>query len=253
MPPSNIPELIAHRGYAEAYPENTLPAFTAAIKAGARFLECDVQLSSDLVPVLFHDLTLKRQCRQRGKIRDYPLGRLLKFSAGFPKRFGDRFEEVRIATLAELVELLRSHPAVTPFIELKKNSLDDFGVEPVLDIVLEQLGEIRQRAVLISYEIRALHAAKRRGWPAVGVVLDSWGETRRPELVDLAPAYIFCSVRGLPTRGPLGFPGARLAVFEVSSPKAGLVLAGRGVELIETFALVEMQKGLAKLGKIGKS
>ena len=245
MPPVNIPELVAHRGYAAAFPENTLPAFTAAVKAGAHYLECDVQISADLEPVLFHDLTLKRLCRQPGKIRDYSLARLQDFSAGYPKRFGDRFAEVRIATLAELVELLRPHPGVIPFIELKKNSLYDFGVELVLDIVLDQLWEVRQRAVLISYEISALHAAKRRGWPAVGIVLDSWGETRRPELVDLAPAYIFCSVRGLPTRGPLGFLGARLAVFEVSSPKAALVLAGRGVELIETFALVEMQKGLA--------
>lgn len=249
MPLSKPPELIAHRGYAAAYPENTLPAFEAAVKAGVRYLECDVQLSSDLVPVLFHDLTLQRQCGQPGMIRDYPLARLLEFSAGCPERFGGRFAEVRIATLAELVELLWPHPNVIPFIELKKNCLDHFGPEPVLDIVLEQLREVRQRAVLISYEIGALQAARNRGWPAIGVVVDRWDEIRRPELVDLAPAYVFCAAEGLPASGPLGFPGASLAVFEVAAPEAALALAGRGVELIETFALVEMQKSMHRIGK----
>jgi glycerophosphoryl diester phosphodiesterase len=249
MHSSKNPQLIAHRGYASAYPENTLPALAAAVKAGAHYLECDVQLSSDLVPVLFHDLTLKRQCRQPGMIRDYTLARLQEFSAGCPERFGDRFAEVRIATLKELVELLRHHPGVIPFIELKKNSLIHFGSELVLDIVLEQLREVRQRAVPISYEIGALQAARRRGWQAVGAVLDSWDQVRRPELTDLAPAYIFCAVEGLPANGALGFPGARLAVFEVEAPEVALALAGRGVELIETFALVEMQKGLERTGK----
>ena len=40
------PDLVAHRGYALRYPENTLAAFQAAITAGARFVECDVQLSA---------------------------------------------------------------------------------------------------------------------------------------------------------------------------------------------------------------
>lgn len=248
MPLPKTPELIAHRGYAAAYPENTLPALTAAAEAGARYLECDVQLSADLVPVLFHDLTLERQCRQPGMIRDYSMARLLEFSAGCPERFGDRFSEVRIATLAELVELLSSHPGVTAFVELKRNCLADFGLEQVLDIVLAQLRQVRQRAVLISYEIGALQAARHRGWPAVGVVVDFWGETRRPEVVGLAPAYIFCSAKGLPASGPLRFPGARLAVFEVDAPRAALALAGRGVDLIETFALVQMQKGLGGQG-----
>ena len=54
----DIPELVAHRGYALHYPENTLIGIEAAIRAGARYVEVDVQLSADKVPVLFHDRTL---------------------------------------------------------------------------------------------------------------------------------------------------------------------------------------------------
>ena len=38
------PHLIAHRGNARDYPENTLPAFASALGLGVRFLELDVHL-----------------------------------------------------------------------------------------------------------------------------------------------------------------------------------------------------------------
>lgn len=241
-----IPELIAHRGHAAVFPENTMPAMASAIEAGARYLECDVQLSADFSPVLFHDQSLERQCALPGTIKDYPLARLREFSAGCPARFGERFAGVQIATLAELVALLLDHPEVTPFIELKRNSLAHFGLEPVLDAVLADLSGLRGRAVLISYELKALRAVRARGWAAVGAVLDSWTETVNPELARLAPAYLFCAREGLPAAGPLTFPGARLAVFEVAEPELALRLAERGVELIETFAFAEMRSALAR-------
>ncbi|MEF2550201.1 glycerophosphodiester phosphodiesterase family protein [Aurantimonas sp. A2-1-M11] len=53
---------IAHRGLHDgnvAVPENSLPAALAAIAAGYA-IECDVQLSADGTPFIFHDHTLAR-------------------------------------------------------------------------------------------------------------------------------------------------------------------------------------------------
>jgi len=50
--------IIAHRGFARLFPENTLPAFQGAYDLGADGVELDVQLSSDGVPVVIHDLSL---------------------------------------------------------------------------------------------------------------------------------------------------------------------------------------------------
>ncbi|MGF1546037.1 MAG: glycerophosphodiester phosphodiesterase family protein, partial [Thiotrichales bacterium] len=61
-------DLVAHRGYALRYPENTLPAIEAALAAGARYVEIDVQLSADQVPVLFHDRSLMRMCEVTGAL-----------------------------------------------------------------------------------------------------------------------------------------------------------------------------------------
>ena len=55
-----IPHLIAHCGYAKHYPENTLVALEAALQAGACYIEFDVQLTADRVPVVCHDATLQR-------------------------------------------------------------------------------------------------------------------------------------------------------------------------------------------------
>jgi glycerophosphoryl diester phosphodiesterase len=52
--------VIAHRGEHRAHPENTLPAFQAAIDAGADFFELDVRTTSDGRLVLMHDARVDR-------------------------------------------------------------------------------------------------------------------------------------------------------------------------------------------------
>jgi glycerophosphoryl diester phosphodiesterase len=51
---------IAHRGAPRLATENTLPSIEAAIDNGARWVEIDVKLTRDKVPVLLHDRTLNR-------------------------------------------------------------------------------------------------------------------------------------------------------------------------------------------------
>jgi len=59
MEQSTLPlEAIAHRGVRERYPENSLPAFVAALDAGADAIELDVHATRDGVPVVHHDATL---------------------------------------------------------------------------------------------------------------------------------------------------------------------------------------------------
>ncbi|KAI9664500.1 MAG: hypothetical protein M1821_005946 [Bathelium mastoideum] len=65
-----MPQVIAHRGYKAKYPENSLAAFEAAVKAGAHAVETDVHLSKDGVVVLSHDADLKRCFGVDLKIKD---------------------------------------------------------------------------------------------------------------------------------------------------------------------------------------
>ena len=54
------PLIIAHRGYMQFAPENTLPSFRLAIESGADLVELDYYHSKDGVPVVFHDGILDR-------------------------------------------------------------------------------------------------------------------------------------------------------------------------------------------------
>ncbi|MFN3444090.1 MAG: glycerophosphodiester phosphodiesterase family protein, partial [Rhizobium rosettiformans] len=47
--------------------ENTLSAFSRAIEAGFA-IECDIQLSADSVPMVFHDHDLQRLCGIAGEV-----------------------------------------------------------------------------------------------------------------------------------------------------------------------------------------
>jgi glycerophosphoryl diester phosphodiesterase len=57
---TNRPLVIAHRGYSQLAPENTLPSFRLAVAARADLIELDVQQTKDNQLVVFHDRELDR-------------------------------------------------------------------------------------------------------------------------------------------------------------------------------------------------
>ncbi len=52
------PLLIGHRGEPETWPENSYQGFEAVLRAGACYIEADVQITADGVAVLSHDPSL---------------------------------------------------------------------------------------------------------------------------------------------------------------------------------------------------
>ena len=73
-------EIFAHRGASGYAPENTLEAFRLAMEQGADGIELDVHLTKDGEVVVIHDETLNRTSNGQGKVRDYTLEELKKFS-----------------------------------------------------------------------------------------------------------------------------------------------------------------------------
>jgi glycerophosphoryl diester phosphodiesterase len=238
------PALVAHRGYALHYPENTLVGVEAAIAASARYVEVDIQLAADETPVLFHDRTLQRVCDAPGAIHDYTLEELKRFRAKEFDRFGYRYAQVPIATLAEFVELLQNHPPVTAFIEIKRATIERFSIDTVFNRVVPLLQPIAERAVIISFSVPALVAARERGWRQIGVVIDRWRERRGAAIRALAPEYLFVDAGGLPRWCRLRFGASKIVVYEVADAERARRLAKRGVHLVETFAVGELRAAL---------
>lgn len=108
----------AHRGDCARYPENTIPAFRAALEAGVDQVETDVRVTKDGELVLIHDATVDRTTNGTGKVCDYTLAELRTLDAGSHK--GEEFRGVQIPTLREFLELVKDHPTITLDIELKE-------------------------------------------------------------------------------------------------------------------------------------
>lgn len=72
----------AHRGLSALTPENTLPAFAAALSLGADEIEFDVRLTRDNQLIVSHDGTLERISDGEGKLSDKTLAELKRLNAG---------------------------------------------------------------------------------------------------------------------------------------------------------------------------
>ncbi|MFQ5749751.1 MAG: glycerophosphodiester phosphodiesterase [Planctomycetota bacterium] len=103
LPP--LPRIIGHRGVRGRAPENTLAGFRKAAGMGLSWVEFDVALTADEVPVLLHDETLDRTTAGEGPLAEATWAGIRGLDAG--SWFGPEFAGERIPSLEEAVDLLR--------------------------------------------------------------------------------------------------------------------------------------------------
>jgi glycerophosphoryl diester phosphodiesterase len=119
------PLVIAHRGGAGLWPENTLEAFRGALTLGVDVLEIDVQSSADGAFVVLHDATVDRTTDGRGRADARTLAELQTLDAGQDwspdggGTFPYRGRGLRIPTLDGVLTAL---PAATLLIEIKASA-----------------------------------------------------------------------------------------------------------------------------------
>ena len=58
----------AHRGASADFPEHTMAAYRGAIEQGAQGFECDIRITKDEVPILWHDANMKKQANNNSTI-----------------------------------------------------------------------------------------------------------------------------------------------------------------------------------------
>lgn len=235
-------DLVAHRGYPKRFPDNSLAGIRAAIGAGARYLEIDVQVSTDGTPWLFHDETLQRVCGVPGRFVDLDDAAIRELRAAETARLGERFADEPVARLVDVGAVLTAAPQVFTFVEIKPVALEARGVVPVVEAVLAELEGLADRVAVISFDFEALVAARERARHPIAPIVKDWAQVDG-EAGDLDPEYLFCDVRRLPEEGPLEIEPA-LAVYEVVDPDQALELGRRGAEFVETFAFAEMHDAL---------
>ena len=114
----NPPKLIGHRGVKNLSPENTLNSIELAHKLGLKWIEIDVKISKDLVPILLHDDTLERTTDGKGLPTDFNYDDLKKLDAGFS--FYNYSTNICIPTLKQVLLFCKKNE-IGLNIELKPN------------------------------------------------------------------------------------------------------------------------------------
>lgn len=209
--------LVAHRGNAADFRENSLDAIRSAIELGVPCVEFDVQMSADAVPCLSHDANLRRLY---GRNQDTA------------NTLMSEMQSLGIASLREAIDLIGRH-AVTAFVEIKKEGTDRFGREKVASIVF---GLLTSQCVVISFDPLFLNLARSRGL-RIGLVLRDMSDATQEICNTLVPEYIFCDQRhicGKVWAGPIW------VCYEVSDTGTAERLISHGVDLLETMQVRRM-------------
>ncbi len=113
-----LPKLIGHRGVKDLCPENTLESIARAFEIGLNFVEIDVKISRDKVPILLHDDSLDRTTNGSGLAIDYDYENIKKLDAG--KFFYKKNTNIFVPKLEDILSLCNNKNGNLN-IELKPN------------------------------------------------------------------------------------------------------------------------------------
>jgi glycerophosphoryl diester phosphodiesterase len=125
-------QIFAHRGAKQVAPENTLPAFQAALEMGVDGIELDVQASKDGVLVVMHNFTVDETTGGQGKVSDLTAAELARLDAG--SHFAPAFAGTGVPTLDQVFDLV----GVRCRVNVEVKSLDPEG-GPEVELLAEMI------------------------------------------------------------------------------------------------------------------
>jgi len=174
---SSAQEIIAHRGFSERAPENTVSAFRLAWESGADACELDLYLTSDQEIVALHDANTKRTTGISKLVKKSALADLRLLDAGSWK--SPDYKGERIPTLAESLATLPVGKQRF-FLEIKDNA----QIVPVLARQLEAWKPRASQLCIIAFDRKVAQQAK-QSMPWLPVYRLSSETTQNKKSVDL--------------------------------------------------------------------
>lgn len=126
------PRVCAHRGFNAVAPENSLPAYGAAVAMGAEEIEFDVRVTKDGVPVSIHDGKLDRTSDGVGNISDYTYEELLAFDFGVKK--GEAFRGMKILKVEEILAKFSCHTIMNVHLKTPKGA-EHFDADALAELL----------------------------------------------------------------------------------------------------------------------
>lgn len=150
-------KIYAHRGFSYAYPEASRVAYEKGIELGVDGLECDIRLTSDGVPICFHDRTTERIAGIKRTVS--------KLS------YREIKELVDVITLDELMNMAVAN-GTSLLIETKHPVRSGGKVE--VEVLKRVNGITKSRITLMSFSLLATLRFSRRYADVAYVISKSW-------------------------------------------------------------------------------
>lgn len=145
---------MAHRGASALYPENTMLSFEKAIEKKFDYIELDVRLSKDKIPVVIHDSTIQRTS-SGGKrfVHELTVNQLKKYDYG--NWFHQSYKGLEIPLLEEVFQLIQNEN-IQLNIELKNGPIIPESFEQiVLDLIYKY--NLQDRIMFSSFDHQTLY------------------------------------------------------------------------------------------------
>ena len=154
----HLPRLIAHRGAKNSAPENTLAAINEAARCSAGWVELDVQLTKDGVPVLLHDRSLDRTTNGSGEIKNIDSSSLTSLDAGY--WFDAKYKGENVPLLLDALDLCQKlNLGVNLEIKAYGTSIHNTVVR-TLSVVNEFGSEFEEKLLFSSFDTKVLSTLK---------------------------------------------------------------------------------------------
>lgn len=242
--------LVAHRGYMHRYPENTLRALRAALEAGAKYIEFDIQMNADHEFVVLHDVGFERTAGVSQSVFSLDSKACIAISVHQPERFGQRFFPTPVSLLEDILKLTVQYPGAVALVEIKKESIEHWGLQRVMDKLLRQLEPYQDSCMLISFSDAAIeyalqHSALKTGW-----VFEEYTQVQRSRAAGLKPDFLMMDYEVL-AEGEMPWPEfKRWMLYDVMDREIAQIYYDAGVELIETADIQGMLAVFPEAGRL---
>ena len=177
-------EITAHRGDSSEAPENTIPAFEAAIESGADWIELDVGVTKDGVLVVLHDEDLKRVAGDSRKIGELTFEEVRRLDVG--SSFGPDFRGVGIPSLEEVLDYCKDKIKLNIEVKVNDHQTQDFIARLV---GLIQAKGMAEQCMITSFDYHSLQAVKQLD-PALETGFISSKAIEQPESFTSADNFV---------------------------------------------------------------
>ncbi|MBQ6798087.1 MAG: hypothetical protein IJP11_02485 [Oscillospiraceae bacterium] len=236
------PRICAHRGFNSVAPENSLPAYGAAVALGAEEIEFDLWPSKDGVVVSIHDPVLDRVSTGSGNVWEHTYEELLQYDFGIKKSAA--FEGLKIPTFEQILQKLACHTVMNVHIKTRSDDelLDETYLREIVRLIrkydcekycyfMSTVPVLKQMRDIAPDIARCAGANRIVGYDLVAMALEVGGskiQLYKPHFAHYGPNYVAETVERAHRHG------IAVNVFWSDDPEEAAMFLRQGVDTVLT-------------------